>query len=231
MAKHSAATPGAELSVKGVRKFLGSFRLEADFCVRAGERVALVGKSGCGKTTLLRIISGLEPLDAPGDTGNIFLGSHEISRLLPEQREIGFVFQEQALFPALSVLENVTFALRVRGVARSERDAVALPWLERVGLRAEANLPVTTLSGGERQRVAFLRAIVWKPRVLLLDEPFSALDRELRSTLRSELVELHKLWPVPLMLVTHDEADLEALGCRRLVFEEHDAGSCRRVRG
>ena len=131
------------------------------------------------------------------------------------------------MFPSLSVVENAFFGLRMRGVPKDQCEAEALIWLERVGLKSLATASVDTLSGGERQRVAFVRALIWKPRLMLLDEPFSALDTALRATLRHELVELHKLWPVPLLFVTHDQADFEAVATLQLKFEEADSGKLR----
>lgn len=205
-----------ELSVKNLVKVRADFELSANFNVGVGERVALVGKSGSGKTTLLRILAGLEPLVGPSDGGQIWLGNEEITHWTPQKREVGFVFQDAVLFQALSVLDNVTFGLRMKGIPRSERDSMGLEWLDRVGLRSKAHGAVDTLSGGEKQRVAFVRALIWKPRFLLLDEPFSALDRGLRESLRAELLELHQLWPAPLLLVTHDENDIQALTTVRL---------------
>jgi ABC-type sulfate/molybdate transport systems ATPase subunit len=200
------------LAVEGVVKRIADFELRADFAVAHGERVALLGASGSGKTSLLRVLAGLESADA----GRILLDGRELTRLSPEQRDIGVIFQEQALFPALNVLDNATFGLRMRGVAASEREKLGLEWLERVGLGARARANVGLLSGGERQRVAFVRAAIWEPRMLLLDEPFSALDPSLRSSLRQELVRIHSYWPVPLLLVTHDEADVAEIATRRL---------------
>ncbi|MCM2278730.1 MAG: ATP-binding cassette domain-containing protein [Oligoflexia bacterium] len=215
-----------ELRVEALAKRIGTFTLQADFMLGPGERAALVGRSGSGKTTLLRLLAGLE---AP-DLGRIRLGKREITMLPPQKREIGMVFQDQALFPGLDVLENVTFGLRMKGVSRKEREALALPWLEKVGLLDRARFPVERLSGGEGQRVAFVRAILWRPKLLLLDEPFSALDAELRGVLRRELVELHQLWPVPLLLVTHDVQDLEAIATVRLELHESRGGEIRSVR-
>ena len=209
----------SRLKLDQVKKVIGKFTLSADFEVHDGERAALGGPSGSGKTSLLRVIAGLELLRGKGDSGRIFL-DEEITDLPPEDRSIGVVFQDYALFPALSLMENVTFGLRVRKVARDEREAQAMPWLEKLGLKARAGDSIQNLSGGERQRVAFIRAILWKPKLLLLDEPFSALDTSLRSSLRKELIELHQLWPVPLILVTHDEADLTAVATTRLGYVE-----------
>lgn len=206
----------SKLSVSGLRKKLGDFTLSADFEVQAGERMALLGRSGSGKTTLLRIIAGLDQ----ADEGQISLGGNDLSRVSPERREIGFVFQDSALFPTLSVLENAAFALRMRGMSASDRRVKVMPWLKKLGLAELADSSVAGLSGGERQRIAFVRATVWEPKLILMDEPFSALDMELRKTLRNELISLHQLCPVPLLLVTHDEADVQAVATARLKLQE-----------
>jgi ABC-type Fe3+/spermidine/putrescine transport system ATPase subunit len=211
-----------ELKVENVVKRIGGFTLRADFRVAPGERAAVAGPSGSGKTTLLRLLAGLDPVDS----GRIRLGDEDITRLPPERRGIGMVFQEQTLFPSMTVLENAAFGLRMAGVGRAAREAETRPWLERVGLGARAGESVTVLSGGERQRVAFVRALVWKPKLLLLDEPFSALDAALRERLQGELVELHRLWPVPLLLVSHDAADA-AVATSRISCEIGEGGAVR----
>ncbi len=192
------------------------FTLAADFSLAHGERAALVGKSGIGKTTLLRLIAGLE---AP-DSGKIYLGNQEVTSWSPQKRRIGFVFQEPALFPSLDVLGNAIFGLLHHsgqpGCSRAEAEKVGMEWLEKVGLAERAHSPVGHLSGGEAQRLAFVRALIWKPQLILLDEPFSALDAELRQELRLELLRLHEQWPVPLLLVSHDAQDLEAIANVRL---------------
>lgn len=199
---------------------LGDFEVAAKFQVSPGERVALLGPSGCGKTSLLRGISGLLAEEIQEQVqGKIFLGENDLLRLTPEKKGIGFVFQDQALFSSMSVLDNISFALRMQGVGAEERRKQVLPWVERVGLQERLHSRVDSLSGGERQRVAFLRAIVWKPQLIFLDEPFSALDSSLRSSLRNLLVELHKKWPAPLLFVTHDEQDVEAIATRKLRFQ------------
>ncbi len=204
--------PEGALVVEWLARRMPDFALEASFTLAPGERAALAGRSGSGKTTLLRLLAGLDE----ADSGRVRLGDRELTRLPARERGIGFVFQDQALFPALDVLENVAFALRMRGAGREERAREAMPWLERLGLASRARADVSILSGGERQRVALARALVWKPRLLLLDEPFSALDAETRAAARRELVELHRLCPAPLILVTHDEGDLEAVATVRL---------------
>lgn len=220
-------TTNGDLQVLEVSFDLGEFRLEANFRIASGERAALIGRSGSGKTTLLRVLAGLERL--PPRSGRILLGGDDITERPTRFREIGFVFQDAALFPALSVLENAIFGLRVRGAARKEAEALGLEWIERVGLKKLARAPVQRLSGGERSRVAFIRALIWKPRLLLLDEPFSALDAELRTVLRSELVELHRLWPVPMVLVSHDREDFRAVANVALELRQSADSGIRRV--
>jgi ABC-type sulfate/molybdate transport systems ATPase subunit len=161
------------------------------------------------------------------EAGRVLLGTEEISRLPAQERRIGFVFQDQALFPSLDLVDNLTFALKVRGMGRGERERIAGEWMIRAKLDAVADSRVDTLSGGEAQRVAFVRALLWQPSVVFLDEPFSALDRETRKILRKELVELHALWPVPLLLVSHDEEDVAAVATTRLDFAFE--GKSRRV--
>ncbi len=214
------------LQVRGFFKKMDGFDLRADFEIPQGVRAVLLGKSGSGKTTLLRVLAGIEKADA----GSVVLGGKEISQVSPKDRDIGVVFQEQALFPALDVMENATFGLRMRGVSRDERVALADPWLKRLGLHKQSFAAVTQLSGGERQRVAFIRALIWKPKLLLLDEPFSALDAELRQTLRLELLDLHKQWPVPVLLVTHDAEDAQALATVKFQIETSRAAEGREQR-
>ncbi len=218
-----------DLVVEDVKKRVGDFSLEANFEVKKGDRVGLVGRSGCGKTTLLRLIAGLEGFDGPGDQGRILLGGRDISDFSPQKRDVGFVFQEQALFPDLDVFENVTFGLKVRGVSLVERQKEGKAWLARVGLADKMQTGIGNLSGGEAQRVALIRALIWKPKVLLLDEPFSALDRPLRKSLADEILKLHDVWTVPLILVSHDDEDLMNLATRKLEFKESEGGKVRRV--
>jgi len=184
---------------------------------------ALVGPSGCGKTTLLRLVCGL----LRPDTGLIRLGDAVLDdaarryHLPPGRRGLSMVFQDYALFPHLSVADNVAYGLRARRVARAERRRRAAAMLERLGIAALANERPTRLSGGQRQRVALARALVLGPRALLLDEPLAALDIQTRTRVRQELRDILSDLDIPTLLVTHDYADA-------LVFRERivvmDAG-------
>jgi ABC-type Fe3+/spermidine/putrescine transport system ATPase subunit len=218
-----------DLNIEALRKKVGDFVISAHLSIKRGERAVLRGKSGSGKTSFLRILAGLDPLIASQDQGRIFLGTREITHFTPQKRNIGFISQDQALFPSLNVLDNVTFGLRMRGIPAKVRETEAIRWLEKVDLKSKVRSSVESLSGGEKQRVAFLRAIIWKPQLLLLDEPFSALDTDLRKVLRTELVELHQLWPVPLLLVTHDEMDIQNLATARLQIQLSEFSNIRTV--
>jgi ABC-type sulfate/molybdate transport systems ATPase subunit len=213
------------LRLEGVRKRVldsfGDFTLAADFSLGQGERAALIGKSGIGKTTLLRLIAGLESLDS----GRVWISGQDVTDWTPQKRRVGFVFQEAALFPSLDVLGNVIFGLLQQGIPRAAAEKQGMEWLEKVELLEKAHSPIGNLSGGEAQRVAFARALIWKPQLILLDEPFSALDAELRQELRLQLLRLHEQWPVPLLLVSHDAQDLEAIANVRLTLRAGPSSS------
>lgn len=182
--------------------------------VAPGEVVALVGPSGCGKTTLLRTIVGLQPLDG----GQVMLGGEDVEQRRPEERAVGLMFQDDVLFPHFDVIGNVSFGLRMRNWGRAERRARALEMLELVGLSGFGERNVATLSGGERQRVGLARSLAPKPEVLLLDEPFGALDRPLRERLVDELGPLLATQGVSAIAVTHDHDEAYALGDRVAVM-------------
>ncbi|MGZ8375892.1 MAG: ABC transporter ATP-binding protein [Gemmatirosa sp.] len=175
-----------------------------------GELLAIVGASGSGKTTTLRIAAGYEAPDA----GAVLRDGEDITRVPPERRGFGMVFQHHALFPHLSVEENVAFGLEARGVRRAERGARAREALDAVGLRGTGARAVQALSGGEQQRVALARALVIEPRVLLLDEPLSNLDPALRVAMRDELRALLRRRQVTALFVTHDQEDAFAVADR-----------------
>ena len=180
--------------------------------VEVGDAVVILGPSGCGKTTLLRLIAGLE---VP-DSGDIYLSGTQVagtgrSIVPPHQRGIGFVFQDLALWPHLTVHQHLDFVLSVRKIPRRQRTAKVIDSLRLVRIEPLGGRYPHELSGGEQQRVALARAIVGAPRVLLLDEPLSSLDPELRGTLRSELARLQRTLGLTMVYVTHDREDAATL--------------------
>ena len=179
--------------------------------VPAGSYTCLLGPSGCGKTTTLRMIAGHEPVTS----GDILIRDMNVTNLPPARRGTAMMFQSYALFPHLSVLDNVAFSLRMRGVAKAERRRQARERLELVRMAEHADRLPAQLSGGQQQRVALARALVTNPRVLLLDEPLSALDPFLRVALRDELKRLHAALGISFIHVTHSQE--EALGLSDLV--------------
>ncbi|OWU84367.1 spermidine/putrescine ABC transporter ATP-binding protein [Oceanicola sp. 22II-s10i] len=196
------------LDVWGVAKSFKGTRVMSDmnFRVERGELVSLLGPSGCGKSTLLRIIAGL--LDA--DEGSVVLDGRDITRQPAHKRNISVVFQNYALFPHLTVAENVAFGLRARGMAKGATGAPVADALALVRMTEFADRPIAALSGGQQQRVAVARALVVGPDLLLLDEPFSALDRKLRETMQVELKSLLLDRGITAIFVTHDQE--EAMG-------------------
>ena len=199
------------------RQVAGRILLEGvDLKVAEGECVALLGPSGCGKTTTLRLVAGLDPLSG----GRVLLDGHDISKLDPGQRRVGMVFQSYALYPHLSVADNLTLGLRVRGIPTSEREErlaqiLALLQLEELRLRRPARL-----SGGQRQRVALGRALLRQPRIMLLDEPMSNLDAQLREELRPELRRLLTSAGHPVLYVTHDQQEAVGMADRIAVLDQ-----------
>ncbi len=186
-----------------------------DLAVAAGETLAVLGPSGCGKTTVLRLIAGLEEPD-PG--GRIFIGEADVTRVPTEQRGVGMVFQSYALFPNLSLADNIGYGLKVRRFDALQRRQRVEELLAMMHLSEFAARPVHQLSGGQKQRVALARALAPQPRVLLLDEPLTALDAKLRDELRVELAELLGRLQITTVLVTHDQAEAMALGHRVAVM-------------
>jgi putative spermidine/putrescine transport system ATP-binding protein len=203
----------ASLSLVGItRRFGGQAPAVDDLSldVASGELLALVGASGSGKTTTLRMVAGYERPDA----GKILLEGRDITALPPERRRFGMVFQHYALFPHLTVGDNVAFGLEARGVGRRERNERTARALENVGLGGSANRQVQSLSGGEQQRVAVARALIIEPPVLLLDEPLSNLDPTLRTAMREELRSTLRGRGVTVLFVTHDQEDAFAVADR-----------------
>jgi len=175
--------------------------------VAPGQTVALLGPSGSGKSTLLKIIAGLEwP-----ESGSVWLDGQDITAWPPERRRLALMFQDYVLFPHLNVQDNVAFGLVEQGVPRAQARERANDLLQRFGLVGRGSDPVATLSGGEQQRVALARALITQPRALLLDEPFSALDAEMRDSLRAEFTQRIAEHGMRAVLVTHDEAEARTM--------------------
>ncbi len=206
------------LSVRqATRKFDGHTAVDnISFDVDPGELVALIGASGSGKTTTLRIVAGY---DAP-DAGQVLFGGNDITRVPPEKRGFGMVFQHYALFPHMSVAENVAFGLEARGVSKRDRMQRAEQALAGVGLAGKGNRRIQQLSGGEQQRVALARAVVIDPHVLLLDEPLSNLDPALRQSTRDELRATLRRVGAPALFVTHDQEDAFAVADRVVLLSQ-----------
>lgn len=199
----------------------GTLRIRANFEIQPGERVALYSPSGSGKSTLLRWISGVA--DNPA-VGQVFAGTRNLTGLPPEKRDIGFVFQDFALFPRLTALENVAFGLEMRGASLSDRSSRAMEWMKKLGIAERAGLRAGELSGGEKQRVALARALIWGPKILLLDEPFAALDLAHRKTAREIVKQVIEAAKIPTLFVTHDADDLAQLATRTLEYSASDDG-------
>lgn len=189
---------------------------DVSFSARRGEFLTLLGPSGCGKTTTLRAIAGL----AAPSAGRIVVDGQDIGRLPPHKRNIGMVFQSYALFPHLTAAENVAFGLRMRRAPRAEREARAAAALEMVGLGGMGERYPAQLSGGQQQRVALARALVIEPDILLLDEPLSNLDANLRAELRNEIRALQSRLKIMTILVTHDQQEALAVSDRIAVMRE-----------
>lgn len=182
--------------------------------VAPGEMVTFLGPSGCGKTTTLRMVAGFET----PTQGEILIGGHDVTQVPVNRRGIGFVFQNYALFPHMSVFENVAYGLRVKGLPEAEIRRRVLEGLELVGLKgAERRLP-SQLSGGEQQRVALARVLVLQPSVLLMDEPLSNLDAKLRIHMRTEIRKIQKRLDITCLYVTHDQSEALTLSDRIMVM-------------
>jgi putative spermidine/putrescine transport system ATP-binding protein len=197
--------PALPITLRGLRKAYGSVRAldDVDLQVRSGEFLTLLGPSGSGKTTLLMVLAGfIRP-----DQGQLLFGDQDVTRLAPHKRDIGMVFQNYALFPHMDVAANIAYPLKLRGVARDEQTRRVQAALQTVQLGGFGARRIDELSGGQRQRVALARAIVFEPRIVLMDEPLSALDKQLRERMQIELRELHQQLGTTTIYVTHDQRE------------------------
>ncbi len=212
------AKTGASITIRNLEKSYGAFRAVRDFSIdiAAGEFVSVLGASGSGKTTVLRMIAGLEEPSG----GQIFIGGRDTTELPPEHRDIGLVFQDYALFPHMSVRDNICFPLRMRGVEKQQANAEAERMMDLVGAGHLGSRRPAQLSGGQQQRIALARALVFKPKLLLLDEPLSALDKNLREHMKAEIKDIHRRTGVTVLYVTHDQSEALALSDRIVVMRD-----------
>lgn len=213
---HLLDTAGSAVSVRQVTKQFGDFTAvkDLDIEIRDGEFFSMLGPSGSGKTTVLRMIAGFEPVTA----GTISLHGTDVTNDAPFDREVNTVFQDYALFPHLTIAENVAYGLKVRRVPKAEREKLVREALEQVQLTQVADRRPSQLSGGQRQRIALARALILRPRVLLLDEPLGALDKQLREQMQVELKQIQREVGITFIFVTHDQEEALTLSDRVAVF-------------
>ena len=204
------------VSVEGVTKQFGDFTAVKglDIEIHEGEFFSMLGPSGSGKTTVLRMIAGFENVTE----GKILLHGEDVTAAAPFDREVNTVFQDYALFPHLTIAENVAYGLRVRGVSKSERNRLVADALDQVQLSSVASRLPSQLSGGQRQRIALARALILRPKVLLLDEPLGALDKQLREQMQIELKQIQREVGITFVFVTHDQEEALTLSDRVAVF-------------
>jgi putative spermidine/putrescine transport system ATP-binding protein len=206
------------LELQGIRKMFGDSPVlnNVDLTIREGELVTLLGPSGCGKSTLLRCIAGLTELDG----GRILLGQKDLSNLPPRNREIGMVFQSYALFPNLTVSQNIEYGLKMRGVGKKDRLKRSEELLILIDMENKRDSYPQHLSGGQQQRVALARSLAMQPKVLLLDEPLSALDAKIRKNLRLEIRQIQKRLNMTTIFVTHDQEEALTLSDRICIMNK-----------
>ncbi|MEU6264924.1 ABC transporter ATP-binding protein [Saccharopolyspora shandongensis] len=212
----SAATRSAALEFRELRRSFGATTAldGLSLTIKPGEMLALLGPSGCGKTTALRMVAGFEH----PDSGEVLVDGSDITGLPAHHRDVGMVFQSYSLFPHLTVADNVAFGMRMQGVPSAKRRARAHELLELVGLPTQARRYPRQLSGGQQQRVALARALALEPRMLLLDEPLSALDAKVRQSLRDEIRRLQLDLGITTLFVTHDQEEALSISDRVAVM-------------
>lgn len=216
MADHSAATKALPIHIRQVTKTYGEVHAldHVDIEVQSGEFLTLLGPSGSGKTTLLMVLAGF----TRPDFGSVRFGDREVIRMPPHRRDVGMVFQNYALFPHMSVAGNIAFPLKMRDVPKDEIGQRVEAALSTVQLDGFAGRRIDQLSGGQKQRVALARAIVFEPRILLMDEPLSALDKKLRDHMQIELRHLHEKLGMTTVYVTHDQREALTMSDRVAVI-------------
>lgn len=206
------------LELKNISKSFGEKEVVKDLSLALpkGELLCLLGASGCGKTTTLKMISGF----LKTDKGQILVDGQDITTLAPEKRPVSTVFQSYALFPHMSVLENVIYGLKFRGIRKKEAREMGMEYLKIVDMEEYAGSSIGEISGGQQQRVALVRSLITKPKVLLLDEPLSNLDAKLRVKMREEIREIQKKYEITMVFVTHDQEEAMVLGDQIAIMDQ-----------
>lgn len=206
----------AEIRFEDITKKFGDKIIldRLNLSIEDGSFTVMIGPSGCGKTTLLRIIAGI----GPQTSGKVYLDGEDISGLPPAKRNVAMVFQNYAIYPTMTVQENIEFGLKNNKVPKGERERLVKEISEIVGIGDLLNRKPSTLSGGQRQRIALARAMVKKPKVFLMDEPLSNLDAKLRVSMRTELIELHNRLKTTFVYVTHDQTEAMSMGTKIILM-------------